>query len=127
MERQFTVFGPKEALSDFAELAESLQMTTQRAELVALSAGPTNAIETLFVALKEHGSAAVAAFTLAQVIVAFLRGRAERRVTITKNEKDSIISIDAKGYSTEQIEQILENCRDIIVFAPPKKPKAKAD
>ena len=121
------VFGPKEALSDFAELAESLEMTTRRADLFAFSAGPTNKLEALFVALKEHSSVAVAALMMARVIVTFLRGLAERRVTITKNEKDRIISVDAKGYSPEQLVQILENCRDIIVFVPPKKPKAKAD
>lgn len=125
MERQFTVFGPDEALSDFAELAETSHMTAQRTELMALSAGPTNAIETLWVALKDHGSSMAAAIAMAQVIVAFLRGRADRRVTITKNEKEGMVSIDAKGYSPDQIAELLQNCRDVIVYAPPKKDKTK--
>ena len=127
MQRQFTVFGPQEALSDFAELAESSQMRVQRTELVPLSGTIINSIETLMVALKDHGPPAVAALALAQVIVSFLRGRADRRVTLTKNEKEGIVSIDAKGYSPEQLKEMVENCREIIVFSPPKKQKAKSD
>lgn len=132
MERQFIVFGPDEALSDFAEVAEAAQMTANRKELVPLRGTITAAIEPLIVALKEGGPLVASTLAMAKVIVTFLKGRAERQVTITKNEKDRIISLDAKGYSPEQLTEILKECRDVIVFAPPKQkaqsnnPKAKA-
>jgi len=120
-ERHFHIVGPDEAMTSFAELAEASGMTSKRSRLIALSVGPTNSLETLFLALKEGGPYVGAAFVLSRVMIAWLQARADRQITITRNEKDRIATISAKGYSPEELQTILEDCRDIIVYQPPTK------
>lgn len=122
MDREFLVFGPDTARAEFEGIAIDIGFSVRSNSMVALSAGPVNAVECLQLAFSKEGAAIFIA--LASVIRAYLSAKSSRRITITKLDHNKIGAIDARGYSKEELAELLPRCRELIVYDnKPKKPK----
>jgi hypothetical protein len=122
MDRQLIVLGPRDALDSFEQVASEASFDVSRSQLHPLAAGPVNAAEFLQLAFSKEGAAMFIA--LAAVIRAYLSSKSSRRITITKMESDRIGALDARGFSKEELAEILPKCRELIVYEDkPKKAK----
>jgi hypothetical protein len=122
MHDEFLVFGPQEALGSFEREALAAGFQVSRSQRHDFSVGPQNLSECLHLVFSKEGAAIIIA--LASAIKAFLAAKSSRRVTITKLERDKIGSIDARGFSKEELIEMLPKCRELIVYEPKsKKPK----
>lgn len=123
MNDQFVVFGPQDALGAFEEESLAAGFQVSRSQQTNFSLGPQNLVECLHLAFSKEGAAVFIA--LATIINGVLAAKSSRRITITKWEHDKIGSFDARGYSKEELIEMLPKCRELIIFeSKPKKPKA---
>jgi len=53
---------------------------------------------------------------LASVIKSFLAVKSSRRITITKLEHDKIGALDARGYTENELAELLPKCRELIAY-----------
>jgi hypothetical protein len=109
MEPHWIVFGSADALTTFAADASQAGIEVERLDVQTFSAEQT-AMECLRLALS-----GTAAFALASVIKAYLAAKPSRRVTITKIESDSVITVDARQLSKRELLELLPKCRDLVL------------
>jgi hypothetical protein len=119
MERIFILFGPQHALDDFESVAAESGFTGERRALATNSAEFTNATPFLQLAFSKEGAAIFIA--LATVIRGYLSMKASRRITITRMKNGKIDALDARGYSKEELTELLPQCREIIIYDDKKK------
>jgi len=122
-DRIFSVMGPTTSLTEFEQFAKDGGFTISRMRLMTLSAEPTMASECLQLAFSTQGAAIFG--TLAGVITAYLGQKAARRITITLFASGKIKSIDARGYSEQELSKILPECREILVYEESPSKDAK--
>ena len=113
-DRTFVVMGPDTALAEFEQFAKDGGFAISRMKLMTLSVQPTDASECLQLAFSTQGATIFGA--LAGVISAYLARMASRRITITLFASGKIKSIDARGYSKQELSKILPECREILVY-----------
>lgn len=123
MERHFTVFGPKQARDEFEKIASDAGIKVQRREIYQFSAGPQNISEILQLVFSKEGAAMFVA--LAAVIKAFLASKSSRRITITKIQDDKVVALDARGYTQEELANLLPSCRELIAYDRGEKTNEK--
>ncbi len=114
MERHFLVFGPKHELDAFEHEASGVGWTVKHQEIHQFSAGVKNVAEVLQLAFSKEGAAMFLGF--ASLIKAFLALKSSRRITITKIEEDKVVSLDARGYTKEELATLLPSCRELILY-----------
>jgi hypothetical protein len=113
MDRHFLVFGPKDELDAFENIASDAGITVKRQEIHQFSTGPQNATEVLQLIFSKEGATIFVA--IAAAIKAALALRSSRRVTITKIEHGRVIALDARGYTSADLSDLLPTCRELIV------------
>ncbi len=114
MERHFLVFGSKHELDAFEQVASGAGLTVKQQEIHQFSVGVKNVTEILQLVFSKEGVAMFLA--LASVIKAYLALKSSRRITITKLQDDKIVALDARGYTKEELTELLPSCRELIVF-----------
>ena len=121
MERtKFIVRGPRSARDTFSEIAKREGFGNEETPLLALGI-PQNTAHELLLILKEGGGYAGGAYLLSKVIIAWIKGRSERKVTLTLLEDNRIKALDAQNYSPKELEEIVKNCREVLLYEPREK------
>ncbi|HYR21479.1 MAG TPA: hypothetical protein VEP30_00965 [Chthoniobacterales bacterium] len=114
MEKRFLVFGPKLELDAFEQAASDAGVTVKRQEIHQLSADVTGVAEVLKLVFSKEGAAIFVA--LAAIIEACLASKSSRRIRFTKIEGDNVVSFDARGFTKDELAELLTTCRELIVY-----------
>ena len=119
----FRVTGPDAALAAFEREAASEGLTTSRAPMVAPGADPAAAAQ--FLELVFSGSGVAVAAVLARVVRAYLAAGPARRFTLAANQDGRMVSLDARGYSADELTRILPVCQSAIAHEAKSVPDTR--
>lgn len=118
MEDFLRVFGPNSELDAFNGEAEKAGLE-QKPQIFNFSVGPQNLAPHLDFLLSND--ALKMAGLLAAIVTGYLKGKTTRRLTITVSTAGKQKSVDARGYSEEELRRILPACKGMTVFDPTTK------
>lgn len=111
----FQVLGPDQALDAFEQEALTAGFTTMRRPMIDAQPGEVvAAADCLELVFSKEGAAIFIA--LAAVIRAYLAAHAARRIKLTRKQDGRIVALDARGYSTDDLQRILPTCEQALAF-----------
>ena len=123
MDQHLRVIGPRSELRAFYELAKPAGFSEYRTRSLDPTV-PQNASP--FVDFIFSAGGVKMAGTLAGIVLAYLKGRESRSVTLDVKDGGKRITLNARGYSQEELQKLLLGCRQLVVFDPEAEKERKA-
>jgi hypothetical protein len=123
MDEHLRVIGPRSELRAFYELAKPAGFSEYRTRCIDPTV-PQNAAP--FVDFIFSAGGLKMASVLAGIVIAYLKGRASRSVTLDVQNGKKKVSVSAKGYSEEELQKLLSGCQRLVVFDPEAEKERKA-
>jgi len=123
MDQHLRVIGPRSELRAFYELAKPVGFSEYRTRSIDPGI-PQNAAP--FVDFIFSAGGLKMAGTLASIVLAYLKGRASRSVTLDVKDGKKSVTLSARGYSEEDLQKLLLGCRQLVVFDPEAEKERKA-
>jgi hypothetical protein len=123
-ERGFMITCASGTLDAFERCAVKHGLATQRGFVMAFNSADAGAYDSMMVGLKQAAPLVPIAGALAGVIIAYLKGKASRKVTIGRHGPDRYMRVEAQGYSTDELAKILDDAHDIFIHESEAKKAA---